>query len=217
MFPNFQTADAAPVFPRVRWLALIWLAVWTSCYWYVWGLANFLHLCNIAVILTSIGIWRGNALLISSQAVSSVLVVLLWDLDVGWRLIFGQHLIGGTEYLWDSGFPLAVRLFSLYHVIWPLLLLWALKRVGYDSRALRLQSLIAILVLIASRWVRPDLNLNFALRDPFLNRSLGPGVIHLIVSAAVLIGVAYWPTHILLARWFSAGEKQPSPAVVGRM
>jgi hypothetical protein len=192
----------APVFPRARWIAMVWLLVWVACYWRVWGLANFLHLCNIAVILTCVGIWRGSSLLISSQAVSSLIAPLFWDLDVLWRLLLGKHLIGGTEYMWDFQFALAVRLLSLYHVPWPVLLLWALRRVRYDPRALPVQTTIAVVVLVISRYVQPALNLNFAHRDPFFGISLSPAILHLAVSAAVLIAVAYWPTHLLLMRLF---------------
>ncbi|MGH9963044.1 MAG: hypothetical protein ACREBC_39005, partial [Pyrinomonadaceae bacterium] len=157
----------APVFPRARWLAMMWLLVWGVCYWRVWGLANFLHLCNLAVILTCVGIWWGSSLLISSQAVSFLIAPLFWDLDVLWRLFLGKHLIGGTEYMWDSQFPLVIRLLSLYHVVWPVLLLWALRRVRYDPRALPVQTTIAIVLLLVSRYVQPALNLNFAHRDPF--------------------------------------------------
>ncbi|MFL5373599.1 MAG: hypothetical protein ACJ78T_06385, partial [Myxococcales bacterium] len=59
-------------FPRARWAALLWLLVWMPVYASVWGFANFLHLCDVAVILTCAGLWTGSALLLSSQAVSSL-------------------------------------------------------------------------------------------------------------------------------------------------
>ncbi len=62
-----------------RWLALLWLVVWFAAYWHAWGPANFLHLCDVAVILTCIGLWTNNALLTSSQAVSSVLIDISLD------------------------------------------------------------------------------------------------------------------------------------------
>ena len=86
----------------VRWLAILWLAVWFPVYWHAWGVANFLHLCDVAVILTCIGLWTGNALLLSSQAVSSVVIDALWTMDVAAWLLFRRHFIGGTEYLFDG-------------------------------------------------------------------------------------------------------------------
>ena len=75
----------------LRWLAAVWLVVWFPVYWYAWSLANFLHLCDVAVILTCIGLWTGNALLLSSQAVSSVVIDTLWALDVATWLLFRRQ------------------------------------------------------------------------------------------------------------------------------
>jgi hypothetical protein len=186
-----------------RWLALLSLVLWFAAYWHAWGPANFLHLCDIAVILTCIGLWTNNALLVSSQAVSSVLIDIVWTLDLAARLIFGRHLIGGTEYLFDATTPLWARLLSLFHIVLPFILLWSLSRLGYDRRAWKLQSAILLLVLIASRFVTPDQNLNFAVKDPFLHRSYGPAPTHLAITFLFLAFVVYFPTHLLLRRVFS--------------
>lgn len=103
------------------------------------GWPNFLHLCDVAVFLTCLGFAYNNALLLSSQTVSSLAGDLLWCLDAGWRWYVGRHLTGGTEYMWDARFPLWVRLLSLFHVVLPMLLLAALRRAGYDRRALLFQ------------------------------------------------------------------------------
>ena len=133
-------ASHQPLFPLwVRWVSLAWLAVWIPVYALYWGWANFLHLCDVAVLLTCIGFARGDVLLLSSQAVSSLIGDLLWCLDASWTLFSNRHLTGGTEYMWDTRFPLWVRLLSLFHVVLPMLLLAALSRTGYDHRALRLQ------------------------------------------------------------------------------
>ena len=184
------------------WLALVWLAVWFVAYWHAWGPSNFLHLCDIAVILTCIGLSTSNALLLSSQAVSSVLIDLVWTLDAAARLIFGHHLIGGTEYLFDATMPLWARLLSLFHIVLPFILLWSLSRLGYDRRGWKLQSAILLPVLIASRFVTPDQNLNFAVKDPFLHRSYGPAPTHLFLTFLFLVFVVYFPTHLLFSRVF---------------
>lgn len=201
--------SGAPFPTPLRLAALGWLAVFVIAYWRTYGPANFLHLCDVAVILTCWGLWRGSSLLLSSQAISSLVVDLTWDLDLLWRLLLGRHLIGGTEYMWDARFPLAVRAMSLFHVIWPPLLVWALRRVGYDRRALPLQSLLAAALLAASRLVPPPANVNFAHRDPFFGREWGPAPAHLLLTLAVLVTAVYWPTHRVLRRLFP-----PAPGVV---
>ena len=186
----------------VRGAGLVWLAVWVPSYALYWGWANFLHLCDVAVLLTCIGFARSDVLLLSSQAVSSLIGDLLWCLDAGWRLFTGRHLTGGTEYMWDTRFPLWVRLLSLFHVVLPMLLLAALRRAGYDRRALLLQSGIAMVVLVVSRFLGPTQNLNYAFADPIFHRAFGPAVVHLAIVFAALLGIIYCPTHVLLARAF---------------
>ena len=198
----------------LRWSAFLWLLIWIPTYWHVWGPKNFLFLCDVAAGLTCVGLWTNNALLLSSQAVSSLLIDLAWALDAGWRLVFGRHLIGGTQYLFDARFPLGVRLLSLFHLLLPFLLLWALHRVGYDQRGWPLQSAIAILLLVLSRIAAaPEKNINFAFTDPFFHRAWGPPPAHLAVTSLFLIFVVYFPTHLLLARLFRAPQNTPNPRV----
>jgi len=201
--PTTSPASSQEIPDWLRYLALVFLALWFAAYWHAWGPANFLHLCDIAVILTCIGLFTNSSLLVSSQAVSSVLIDIVWTLDVVARLIFGRHLIGGTEYLFDGSTPLWARLLSLFHIVLPFILLWSLARLGYDRRAWKLQSAILLPVLIASRFVTPDQNLNFAVKDPFLHRSYGPAPVHLAITFLFLVFVVYFPTHLLFRRIFA--------------
>ncbi|HXW18349.1 MAG TPA: hypothetical protein VEJ39_08590 [Candidatus Acidoferrales bacterium] len=196
---------ALPLYPLpawARWAAGIWLVIWVPTYWHVWGPSSFFFLCDLAVLLACVGIVTGNALLISSQAVSSLVVDTAWLIDIVWKLLFGWHLIGGTEYFFDSHYPLAVRLMSMFHVALPFVLLMSLRRTGYDPRALRLQSAIAVAAMIASRLAGPQKNINFAFTDPFFRRSWGPAPIHLAVILAPLIVLIYVPTHFALKHFF---------------
>jgi hypothetical protein len=192
----------------IRWVALVWLVFWFAVYWHTWGALNFLHLCDIAEILACIGFVTDSALLISSQAVASLLVDAAWALDAGWKVLFGRHLIGGTEYLFDPSYPLWVRLLSLFHLALPVLLLWALHRLGYDRRGLALQLAIALPVFIASRFTPPAENMNYAFADPFIHRSWGPAPVHVTVAFLFMLFVVYLPTHLILKRLFQ-------PSVLG--
>jgi hypothetical protein len=186
----------------LRWTALVWLVIWAAIYWHTWGVANFLHLSDVAVILTCIGLWSNSALLISSQAVASLAVDTVWTLDVAWKIFSGRHLIGGTEYLFDTNYPLWVRLITLFHVAMPPLLLWALHRTGYDRRGWMLQSAIALPVFIASRYTVSATNTNYAFTDPFFHRAWGPAPLHVTVIFLFMLLVVYLPTHFLLRRLF---------------
>ena len=199
-------SSATPFPLAVRIGAALWLVVFVGAYWPTYGPVNFLHLCDVAVILTCVGLARGSSLLLSSQALASLVVDLAWDLDLVWRAATGRHLVGGTEYMWDPRYPLVVRLISCFHVFWPLLLLWALRRVGYDRRALTVQAILTAVLLVASRLVLPEANINFAVRDPFGGRSLGPAPLHLGLTLLFLVVVIYWPTHRVLIHFYPRSE-----------
>jgi hypothetical protein len=195
-----------------RWGALLWLAIWIPAYAVTWGWRNFLALCDVAVLLGCLGLVTGSRLLIGSQALPAVLVGGLWLCDVTARLLSGAHLFGGTEYMWDSQVPLAVRLLSLFHLLLPVVLVSAVRRLGYDRRALPLQAALTAALLVAARVAGGGRNLNYVLREPLFGRSLGPAPLHL---TAVLIGIVilvYLPTHVALGRW--ARPRQPA---VGRI
>lgn len=185
-----------------RWGSLVWLAFWVPVYWHYWGPHNFVYLCDIAVILGCIGIWTNNALLISSQAVSSLLVDAMWAVDAGWRSAFGQHIFGGTEYLFDPHHALWLRLLSLYHVAIPVVLLWALHRAGYDRRGWMLQAGIVAAAFVGARFTPAWQNINFAFRLPVVDKPFGPAPLHVAVSVAFMIFVVYWPTHWALRKIF---------------
>jgi hypothetical protein len=192
----------ANAFPVLRWIALSWLVVWLPSYVWAWGWANLLHLCDMAVILGCVGIWWGSSLLISSQAVGSLAAGILWALDVGWRLTTGRFLVGGTDYMWDARYPLWVRLLSCFHIGLPLALLWAMRKVGYDRRALALQAAIAVGLFVAARFLPQELNVNYAYRDPLFHRVWGPAPVHLAVIFFFAVVFLYWPTHLLLGWMF---------------
>ncbi len=182
------------------------MMVWLPAYVRVWGWANLLHLCDIAVVLACAGLWWASPLLISSQTVSLLAAGVLWSADVGWRLATGRYLVGGTEYMWDAHYPLWVRLLSLFHIGLPIALLWALRRVGYDRRGLAAQSTIAAGLLVVSRFLPAALNLNYAYQDPLLHREGGPPPVHLGVTLIVLVAAIYGPTHLLLKQLFRASH-----------
>ncbi len=193
-------------FPTMRWVAMLWFAVWLPAYWDYWGWRNLLQLCDIAVFVAVAGLWLGSSLLLSSQAVSFLVISLFWVADVAWRVATGTHLIGGTEYLWDARFPLWLRLLSVYHIALPILLLWSLRRVGYDGRGWKLQAAIAAAAMIAARLAAPELNYNMVYRDPLLGRTWGPAPVHIAFMWMMLVAAVYFPTHLLLRKCFVAAR-----------
>jgi hypothetical protein len=190
-------------FPDLRWFGALWLLVYLPTYQVAYGTLNFLFLCNVGVILTAVGLIVRNRLLLSSQAVAAPVIALAWAIDAGWKLVSGEFLFGATAYMWDPSYPWFARLLSLYHLGWPLLLWWLLRRVDYDPRGWWLQAMIAALAMLAGRLLVPAAdNVNFAWSDPFFGRQLGPAPAHLLICWGLLSVLAYGPTHWLLKRLF---------------
>ncbi len=205
--------------PRLPlWLKIaygVWLAVWIPSYWVWYGPANFLWLCDVANLLIGVAIWRESALLLSSQAVAVFLVQVAWAIDFGTALAAGFHPIGGTEYMFDPAKPLPIRLLSLFHLLVPPLLIWGLRRLGFDRRGWKLQTAIAWVVLPLS-YVFGDAesNLNW-LWTPFgIEQTWMPTAAFLFVAMAGYPLIVFLPTHAVLAPWFrpprGRGAAQPS-------
>jgi hypothetical protein len=202
---EMTTADGSRIPDWARWCAVAWLAVWVPSYWWFWGFSNFIHLCDLAIFLGCLGLWTNSALLLSSQAVSSLLIDSVWTLDALWRLVTGHHLIGGTEYLFDPKYPIWLRVLSLFHLLLPVALIFALRRTGYDRWGWLLQCGIAAVVVPLSRLAGSANNYNFAFRDPVWHRALGPAPIHLAAIFAALV-VMYWITDVALGRFLPAAR-----------
>ncbi|HXX20479.1 MAG TPA: hypothetical protein VEJ46_13830 [Candidatus Acidoferrum sp.] len=192
----------------MRWISVAWFALWFPTYWRTWGGANFVHMCDVAVILTCIGMWTNSALLISSQAVGALIVDAAWALDAFWILVVHHPLIGGNEYLLDDHYAVWIRLLTLFHLVMPGLLLWGVYRFGYDRRGWLLQCAIALPVFIAARFTPPTKNIDFAFADPFFRRAWGPAPTHVLVIWLFMVLVVYLPTHLLLRRVFPPPKEQ---------
>jgi hypothetical protein len=115
--------------------------------------------------------------------------------------VLGTHPIGGTEYMFDPTIPLAIRLLGLYHLAVPLLLLWAVRRLGYDQNALMYQIFTTCVVVPINYFWRPQYNVNFA-RGIGHEQHLMPGWLYLLAYLVLAPLLVYWPTHCAL-RWGS--------------
>jgi hypothetical protein len=205
-------------FPILKWFGLAFLAVLVPCYWIVWGGPNFMQLCDIALFLTVLGWWTSSSLLLSSQLLACLVIHVLWCLDAGSRLLTGHFLIGGgelTAYMWMSDYSLFVRLLSLFHVFWVPLLILSFRKTGYDRRALRFQSLIALVVMTMTIYVAPHFttkNVNFAFKDPIWHHTVRNSVpLHMFLSWMVVVAVMYAPAHFVLKRIFPAPKSEAAP------
>lgn len=193
-----------PLWLKLAWTA--WVLVWAPLYWKYYGAQNFLYFCDLGNLLITFGLWLESRLILSWQAVGLLVFQTLYALDLIAALLFGKHLTGGTEYMFDPTVPLFVRLLGLYHLAVPLLLLWAVRRLGYDRNALKYQIFTTWIVVPINYFWRPEYDVNFA-RGIGHEQQLMPGWLYLLGYLVVVPVVVYWPTGWALARWVSKANR----------
>jgi len=188
-------------FAVLRWVALVYILFWAPVYAFYWDWQHFLYLCNVALVLTAAGLWFADALLLSSQGVGSLVISTIWGINlVSGMIHHGAAVTGGSEYMFNDMYPLWVRALSLEHFAVPIVSLWGIWKTGYDRRAWIFQSVLAALVLVASRLLAPGRNLNFVEKDLVTFRVWGPAPVHLLFIWTVLVFLVYWPVHATLLR-----------------
>jgi hypothetical protein len=194
-----------PLWLKVVWT--VWLIAWATVYWKQYGPANFLFFCDLGNLLIGLGLWLESPLIFSWQACSLLFFQSLYTVDLAGAVLTHRHLIGGTEYMFDSGIPLAIRILSLFHVVTPPLLLWAIWRLGYDRRGWKWQTVTAWIVVPINYFWRPGLDVNWA-RGPFFHEQHWmPGWSYLGLYLVAVPLCVYFPTHLVLdwlaRRWRS--------------
>jgi hypothetical protein len=169
----------------------------------------------MALLLTLIGVWKESSLLISMPAVGILLPQVLWCVDFGFTL-FGGHLTGMTDYMFDSHKSLFLRGLSFFHGWLPFLLVWLLTRVGYDRRALPAWSALALVLCCIAYFLLPPAGA--VLSDPNLPRNVDyvfglddakpqswmSAPAYFVTWLLVLFNVVYVPTHLALKKWCRA-------------
>jgi len=186
------------------WLKVIWTAcviAWIPLYWHQYGPQNFLFFCDLGNLFITAGLWLESPLIFSWQAASLLLFQTLFTFDLAVAVVSRMHLIGGSEFMFDPQIPLPIRLLSLFHVVTPPLLLWAIWRLGYDRRGWKYQTLTAWIVVPINYFWHPESDVNWA-RGPFFHEQRAvPGLLYLLTYLIVVPAVIYYPTHRLLKWW----------------
>lgn len=184
------------------------MIAWMPLYWRQYGVQNFLFFCDLGNLFILAGLWLESGLIFSWQACGLLVFQTLFAVDLVGALISGRHLIGGTEYMFDLQVPLPIRLLSLFHLAAPPLLLWAIHRLGYDSRGWKLQTLTAWIVVPINYFWRPQYDVNWA-RGPFFREQHAmPGPAYLLAYLIIVPIAIYFPTHRFLL-WLAARRRLP--------
>lgn len=189
----------------------VFVAVLVPVYWANWTPLNFLYFCDVALLLTVPALWLESSYLASMMAIAIVLPQILWQLDFivyplsGFRTHF---LIDSAGYMFDPNEPFFTRCLSSFHFWLPIVLLWLVRRLGYDRRAIWGQIVLALVMLSLSYLLTtyptgPAGNVNKVLgpggdRDPpqtLMHPVLWLGVLMLAWTAGV-----YPISHFVLCR-----------------
>ena len=122
-----------------------------------------------------------------------------------------------TVYMWDDSRAMGVRLLSLFHVPMPPLMIWLVWRLGYDRRALLVQTILAWVVLpVSYALAREDNNINWTLgfgtQQP--NPLFKAPLVHVALLMVTFPLLLYVPMHFLLRRLF--GRESDGPSDAGR-
>lgn len=179
----------------------VFVLLWTPLVLATRGWQNLLWLCDLANFLILAGLWLESRLLLSSQLVATLLIGLAWTLDLLTALVTGFHPFAATLYMFDARLALALRLSSLFHLAVPLLLLFAVTRLGHDRRGWRLQTLICWAILPLTAWLTdPARNINWV-EAPFgIEQVWLPDWLYVLACMLVYPLALYLPTEALLRR-----------------
>jgi len=203
-----DSAGRLPLWLKIAYTAF--MAVLVPVYWRNYGPTNFLYFCDVALMITLVGIWIESPLLVSMCAVGILASQALWVVDFLSNLI-GVPLTGMTDYMFAADHSLFLRGLSLFHGWLPFLLVYLVWRLGYDRRGFPAWTALAwVLVLICFFFMpppRPDpgltpVNINYVwgMSDTAAQQWMPPAawVAGLIVLLPALL---YAPVHFLLCRF----------------
>ena len=210
---SHPSSQRIPLWLKIAYTAF--LAVMIPVYWLNYGPTNFLYFCDIALFFTLAGIWREDALLVSLPAVGILLPQALWCTDFVLQL-FGGKLTGMTAYMFEENRSLFLRGLSLFHGWLPFLLIYLLKKTGYDRRALAGWTLICIALCLSAYFFLPPAGAILA--DPKIPRNINyvfglddatpqtwmPAPAYLLIWITALISIVFIPTHLILKKLCSA-------------
>jgi hypothetical protein len=187
----------------------VFMAVFLPVYWHYYGPTNFLYFCDTALILTLIGIWPENALLISMCAVGLLIPQIYWAFDFLVNAA-GHSLTGITDYMFETKRSLFLRGLSLFHGWLPFLLIYLVWKIGYDRRAFWSWTVLAWVLLLVCFFLMPPPMPNPGLMPVNINYVWGlsdyapqPWVPPYVWFAGLMIGLpllVFAPTHLVLAR-----------------
>jgi hypothetical protein len=166
-----------------------------------YGLVNFLWFSDVALLVTVPALWIESRLLASMMALAVVLPELAWNLDFFGRLFTGRRPLGLAANMFDPDTSVLLRGLSLFHVFFPVLLLWMLRQVGYDAGAFAAQTAFGkVLLVLTYAFTDPSNNINWVFGPGSQPQRRVPSAVYLAAVTVFFPVCVYWPTHQWLRR-----------------
>lgn len=205
-----------PLWIKIAYTAF--MAVMIPVYLKNYGIGNFLYFCDVAAVLTLVGMWLESPLILSAMLVGAFIPQMLWVVDF-MAEVSGFQLTNMTSYMFSADNPFFLRFLSFFHFWLVFLLIYFVWCVGYDKRGLPVWMGIAwVLLTVCYVWMPPpspvrDPVTKQQLRDPNqpanVNYVFGPtaeekaqtwmepNAYFALYMVVLMVGI-YPPTHLLL-------------------
>lgn len=207
------TLSLAPAAPRIPpWVKLVYtafMAVLVPVYWYYYGWTNFLYFCDVALILTLIGIWKESPLLVSMCAVGITIPQIVWVIDFV-TTAFGYPVASMTAYMYEAHRSPFLRGLSLFHGWLPFLLIYLVARLGYDRRAFPYWTVLAWVLILICFFFMPPPSPNAGLTPVNINYVWGlndaapqtwmPAWLWVVGMMVAMPIICFLPVHLLFSR-----------------
>ena len=195
--------------------------------WQAYGALNFLWFCDIAVLTLLVALWCESSLLASIAAVEILLPMMLWGVDLAARIALGHYIFGFAGYMFDRRVPVQIRVLSSFHLWVPVVLLRTLQRLGYDRRAMGIQSVFSAVLLVVCRLVSSPPPSHYLHECVNINWVYGPAdsgpqtyfppVIYLGMMMVLYPVLIYLPTHMVLSALFTCRSAKSGEGAVARV
>jgi len=186
------------------WLKLLYtlfVIILVPAYWAELGITNFLWGSDIALLVMVFGLWLESRFLVSMMAVGVLIPELAWNIDYFTHLVAGRDVLGlnATGYMFSENWSLLFRGLSLFHAFLPVILLYSLMRLGYDSRAFYAQVILCWLILLASYlFTEPAKNINWVFGITEIPQIWMSEIAYLLLLMVLFPLLIFWPTHLML-------------------
>lgn len=187
-------------------LALVILPV----YWYEYGVTNFLWFSDIAFFVMVPALWFKNRLLAGMMAIGVLPLEALWMTS----LFTGGDFLGMANYMFDPHLPLWLRGLSLFHFPMPAVIIYMIRRFGYDARALYPQIILSITVILMTHLLTAKAdNVNMIFPPKGLQDYISQPSYFILMPLVLITGVII-PMHFILKKMAGAAALPASPAIM---